>query len=493
MARVQEIRGMAEWYATDIASSPADWMKYLDTAARLYRYSFTDQLLIYAQRPQATACASLELWNEKMMRWVNRGAKGIALLDETGTKAKIRYVFDIKDTHMVQGGRSPYLWQLQEHQRGEVLAHISDVYNLEEKDTADLADALMSVAKEMVNENLEDYLDGLSYATEGTYLEDLDEGTIRNDFRQLATDSVYYMLARRCGLDPMLILEEEDFMHITDYNRLSVLTFLGNAASQLAESVLIDIGKTVHKISLEEIRKGLENSEERNYNNFNTLMRENKIQGTEERINDIEDNEGGTDYGTDLSSQGGLPVSEPDRRGGRSDNREIRDASEDIPEGTQEQPVSEPVPDRKAEQPSGRDREGSTGEDGQPDRETAEEPSGTGQGSRPDGLDSTYERTDGNSGREHLDGIGIQLVEDTREDGLSKAEGEIASALSLPEYPTANEQKRQIGERVAAFYAGEIPIPESVVDDILRTGGNRTGSQLRIIYNFMSEIGRAHV
>ena len=99
MARVQEIRGMAEWYATDIASSPADWMKYLDTAARLYRYPFMDQLLIHAQRPQATACASLELWNEKMMRWVNRGAKGIALLDETGTKAKIRYVFDIKDTH----------------------------------------------------------------------------------------------------------------------------------------------------------------------------------------------------------------------------------------------------------------------------------------------------------------------------------------------------------------------------------------------------------
>ena len=487
MARVQEIRGMAEWYATDIASSPADWMKYLDTAARLYRYSFTDQLLIYAQRPQATACASLELWNEKMMRWVNRGAKGIALLDETGTKAKIRYVFDIKDTHMVQGGRSPYLWQLQEHQRGEVLAHISDVYNLEEKDTADLADALMSVAKEMVNENLEDYLDGLSYATEGTYLEDLDEGTIRNDFRQLATDSVYYMLARRCGLDPMLILEEEDFMHITDYNRLSVLTFLGNAASQLAESVLIDIGKTVHKISLEEIRKGLENSEERNYNNFNTLMRENKNQDVENNKEENIENEGGTDYGTDISSQGGLPVSEPDRRGGRSDDREIRDAAEDISEGTQEQPLSEPVPDRKAEQPSGRNREGSTGEDGQPDGEIAEEPSGTGQGSRPDGLDSTYERTDGNSGREHLDGIGIQLVEDTREDGLSKAEEEIASALSLPEYPTANEQRRQIEERAAALYAGEIPIPESVVDDILRTGGNRAGSQLRIIYNFMSE------
>lgn len=487
MSKLQDIRELAQEHATLVSSSPRDWMGYMDTAARLYRYPFTDQLLIHAQHPQATACASLELWNEKMFRWVNRGARGIALLDENGHNTRLRYVFDISDTHMVAGGRSPYLWQMQEHQQEEILNHLAEAYGLEEKDTGTLSDALMAVAREMVADSLEEYLDGLEYAAEGTYLEDLDEVTIRSDFRQLATDSVYYMLCRRCGLEPMELLEEEDFMHITDYNRLSVLTFLGNAASQISESVLIDIGRTVHKISLEEARKEVEISNERNYNNFNTLMRENKNQDVENNKEENIENEGGTDYGTDISSQGGLPVSEPDRRGGRSDDREIRDASEDIPEGTQEQLVSEPVPDRKAEQPSGRDREGSTGEDGQPDGETAEEPSGTGQGSRPDGLDSTYERTDGNSGREHLDGIGIQLVEDTREDGLSKAEEEIASALSLPEYPTANEQKRQIDERVAALYAGEIPIPESVVDDILRTGGNRTGSQLRIIYNFMSE------
>ena len=487
MSKLQDIRELAQEHATLVSSSPRDWMGYMDTAARLYRYPFTDQLLIHAQHPQATACASLELWNEKMFRWVNRGARGIALLDENGHNTRLRYVFDISDTHMVAGGRSPYLWQMQEHQQEEILNHLAEAYGLEEKDTGTLSDALMAVAREMVADSLEEYLDGLEYAAEGTYLEDLDEVTIRSDFRQLATDSVYYMLCRRCGLEPMELLEEEDFMHITDYNRLSVLTFLGNAASQISESVLIDIGRTVHKISLEEARKEVEISSERNYNNFNTLMRENKNKGVENNKEENIENEGGTDYGTDISSQGGLPVSEPDRRGGRSDNREIRDASEDIPEGTQEQPVSEPVPDRKAEQPSGRNREGSTGEDGQPDGETAEEPSGTGQGSRPDGLDSTYERTDGNSGRGHLDGIGIQLVEDTREDGLSKAEEEIASALSLPEYPTANEQRRQIEERAAALYAGEIPIPESVVDDILRTGGNRAGSQLRIIYNFMSE------
>ena len=487
MSKLQDIRDLAQEHAVSVSSSPRDWMDYMDTASRLYRYSFSDQLLIHAQHPEATACASLELWNEKMFRWVNCGARGIALLDETGQHTRLRYVFDISDTHMVAGGRSPYLWKMQEHQREEILTHLAEVYALEEKDTATLQDALMAVAREMVADSLEEYLDGLEYAAEGTYLEDLDEVTIRSDFRQLATDSVYYMLSRRCGLEPMELLEEEDFMHITDYNRLSVLTFLGNAASQLSESILIDIGKTVHKISLEEARKEVEISNERNYNNFNTLMRENKNQDVENNKEENIENEGGTDYGTDISSQGGLPVPEPDRRGGRSDDRKIRDASEEIPEGTQEQPVSEPVPDRKAEQPSGRNREGSTGEDGQPDGEIAEEPSGTGQGSRPDGLDSTYERTDGNSGRGHLDGIGIQLVEDTREDGLSKAEEEIASALSLPEYPTANEQRRQIEERAAALYAGEIPIPESVVDEILRTGGNRAGSQLRIIYNFMSE------
>ena len=487
MSKLQDIRNLIQEHAVSVSSSPGDWMDYMDTASRLYRYSFSDQLLIHAQRPDATACASLELWNEKMLRWVNRGARGIALFDETWQNTKLRYVFDISDTHMVAGGRSPYLWQMQEHQREEILTHLEEVYGLEEKDTATLQDALMAVAREMVSDNLEEYLDGLEYAVENTYLEDLDEVTIRSDFRQLVTDSVYYMLSRRCGIEPMELLEEEDFMHITDYNHLSALTFLGNAVSQLSESILIDIGRIVHKISLEEARKEVEISKERNYNNFTTLMRETKNRDAETKKEENIENEGGTDYGTDISSQGRLPVSESDRRRGRSDDREIWDAAEDISERTQEQPLSEPVSDREAEQPSGTDRESSTGENGQPDGEITGEESGTGQGSRSDGMDSTHERTDGNSGREHLDGIGIQLVEDTREDGLSKAEEEIASALSLPEYPTANEQRRQIEERAAALYAGEIPIPEEVVDEILRTGGNRKASQLRIIYNFMSE------
>ena len=488
MAHLDEIRGLAEYHATRISSSPRDWMNYLDTAARLYRYPFMDQLLIHAQRPKATACASLELWNEKMLRWVNRGAKGIALLDETMQKTRLRYVFDIQDTHKVKGGRTPYLWRLQEKQQEELLNHLEEVYGLEVIDTGSLSDALMATAKYMVEENLDEYLDGLTYVMEGTYLEELEEDTIRSEFRSLLTDSIYYTLASRCGLDPLERQEEMDFVHITDYNSLSVLTFIGNATSMASESVLVDIGRFVHRISLEEMKKGIENSEEKNYNKFNTLIRE-----SEENNNRIIENEysqedeGGNEHGTDISSQRGLSVSESDNPGDRGTDWEIRNAAEDISEGTQEQPVSEPVTDRETEQPSGRDRENSTEEIGSTDGETVGEESGTIERGEPDGVDSTYEQSDGNSGREHLDGIGVQLIEDTSEDQLSKAEEEIASALSLPELPSVNEQKREIENRIAALYAGEIAIPSEVVDEVLRTGGNRSKSQLRIIYNFMSE------
>ena len=423
MARLDEIRGLAEYHAAHISSSPRDWMNYLDTAARLYRYPFMDQLLIHAQRPKATACASLELWNEKMLRWVNRGAKGIALLDETMQKTRLRYVFDIQDTHKVKGGRTPYLWRLQEKQQEELLNHLEEVYGLEAKDTGSLSDALMATAKYMVEENLDEYLDGLTYVTEGTYLEELEENTIRSEFRSLLTDSIYYTLASRCGLDPLERQEEMDFVHITDYNSLSVLTFIGNATSMASESVLVDIGRFVHRISLEEMKKGIENSEERNYNKFNTLIRESEENNNRIIENEYsQENQGGNEYGTDISSQRRLSVSESDNPGDRGTDREIRNAAEDISEGAQEQPVSEPVTDWETEQPSGRDRENSTEEIGSTDSETVGEESGTIERGEPDGVDSTYEQSDGNSGREHLDGIGVQLIEDTSEDQLSKAE-----------------------------------------------------------------------
>ena len=474
MARLQEIRGLAEYTAKDVSSSPKDWMKYLDTAAKLYRYPFSDTLLIHAQRPDATACVSLEAWNQRMGRWVNRGAKGIALIDDTGPRRQLRYVFDVSDTHMVKGGRTPNLWQLQKEQEEAVLDHLADAYGLEGGDTESLSNALMAVASYMAEENLEEAMEGLQYEIEDSFLYGLDEDSIRVMFRELYSNSAFYILSRRCGIDPMEYLEEEHFFGITDFNRLSVLSFLGNAVSQLVEPILMDIGKTIRKIQMEEQEKTVADQNYIGYNEFNTLIRKSKSKG------EIE-------HGTDLSQKGRLSVSEPDNQRGDSGNREIRDASEDISEGTSEELVSEYEADRETGESSGTDREGSAGENGSTDERAAGTLSGSGEGERSDGMDSPYEQPDSDGGGEHLDGIGIQLSEETTEQDLSEAEEIEASAFSLPALPTAKEQIREIEERMAALYAGEISISPDVVDEVLRVGGNREGSQLRIIYNFMIE------
>ena len=474
MARLQEIRGLAEYTAKDVSSSPKDWMKYLDTAAKLYRYPFSDTLLIHAQRPDATACVSLEAWNQRMGRWVNRGAKGIALIDDTGPRRQLRYVFDVSDTHMVKGGRTPNLWQLQKEQEEAVLDHLADAYGLEGGDTESLSNALMAVASYMAEENLEEAMEGLQYEIEDSFLYGLDEDSIRVMFRELYSNSAFYILSRRCGIDPMEYLEEEHFFGITDFNRLSVLSFLGNAVSQLVEPILMDIGKTIRKIQMEEQEKTVADQNYIGYNEFNTLIRKSKSKG------EIE-------HGTDLSQKGRLSVSEPDNQRGDSGNREIRDASEDISEGTSEELVSEYDADRETGESSGTDREGSAGENGSTDERAAGTLSGSGEGERSDGMDSPYEQPDSDGGGEHLDGIGIQLSEETTEQDLSEAEEIEASAFSFPALPTAKEQIREIEERMAALYAGEISISPDVVDEVLRVGGNREGSQLRIIYNFMIE------
>ncbi len=473
MAMINEIYKLAEYEAKIVSSSPRNWMKYLNTAARLYRYSFSDTLLIHAQRPDATACASLELWNKKMNRWVNRGAKGIALIDDTRPRRKLRYVFDISNTHMGRGGRTPNLWKIEETSKEAILDHLTDVYGLLEEEASDLQSALWTISSRLTRENLKEAMDGLLYETEGTYLESLDEKTILAEFCRLLLSSIFYTLSLRCGLDPMEYLEEEDFAEITDYNALPVLSFLGNATSQLTESVLIDIGRTVRRIFLEKSQRVVAKENRISYNKFNTLKRES------------ESGEGGNKHGTDLSPQRGLPVSESDDRETNDKHREVWDAAPDIPEREPEGMVSEHDAVGETGQALDGDRAGSDGEDGSPDERAASEIPGPGQGERPDGVGGAHEWTDGNGGREHLEGIGIQLNEETTEQDLSEAEEETASALSLPDLPTVEQQKWKIEKRVQALYAGEVTISVDVIDEVLRNGNNRENSQLRIIYNFM--------
>ena len=479
MAKFNDIRELAQQNARWVSNSPKDWMNYLDVAARLYRYSFKDTLLIHAQRPDATACAELEVWNKKMNRWVNRGAKGIALLDDASPRAKLRYVFDIADTHLVQGGRTPILWRIDdsEHQQ-MILDHLADTYALTRTDSMNAA--LMELAQQLTAENLEEAMDGLEYEVADTFLEGLDEDNLRVRFRELMTNSIFYTLSRRCEQEPLEVLEDEDFIRIVDFNQLPVLTFLGNAVSEQCEAVLRDIGREMQKIYRKEVTEHLAKTADSLYNtstDFNALKRE-----TETNIT-----EGGKPYGTDLSPQGGLPVSEPDRTGRADEHWEVRDAAQDLSEGKQEELVSEYADERQAESASGADRRAGGEPDGRTDREPEREVSGSEQGNRTDGMGGTSEQSDRDGGRNRAEGIGVQLTADTTEQDLSEAEEEIASAFSLPSLPTVEQQIRAIEAPMQAQYADEITIPAEVVDEILRTGSNRSKSQLRLIYNFMTE------
>ena len=479
MAKFNDIRELAQQNARWVSNSPKDWMNYLDVAARLYRYSFKDTLLIHAQRPDATACAELEVWNKKMNRWVNRGAKGIALLDDASPRAKLRYVFDIADTHLVQGGRTPILWRIDdsEHQQ-MILDHLADTYVLTQTDSMNAA--LMELAQQLTAENLEEAMEGLEYEVADTFLEGLDEDNLRVRFRELMTNSIFYTLSRRCEQEPLEVLDDEDFIRIVDFNQLPVLTFLGNAVSEQCEAVLRDIGREMQKIYRKEVTEHLAKTADSLYNtstDFSTLKRE-----TETNIT-----EGGKPYGTDLSPQGGLPVSEPDRTGRADEHWEVRDAAQDLSEGKQEELVSEYADERQAESASGADRRAGGEPDGRTDREPEREVSGSEQGNRTDGMGGTSEQSDRDGGRDRAEGIGVQLTADTTEQDLSEAEEEIASAFSLPSLPTVEQQIRAIEAPMQAQYADEITIPAEVVDEILRTGSNRSKSQLRLIYNFMTE------
>ena len=479
MPQINDIRELAQQNARYVSNSPQDWMSYLDVAARLYRYSFTDALLIHAQRPDATACAELELWNQKMSRWVNRGAKGIALLDDTGPRTKLRYVFDIADTHLVRGGKTPLLWNLDSHEHEQtILDHLADTYGLSQTDSMNTA--LMELAQQLTADNLDEAMDGLAYEVADTFLEELDEDNIRVRFRELMTNSIFYTLSRRCGQEPMDVLDDDDFIRIVDFNKLPVLSFLGNAVSEQCEAVLFDIGREMRKIYKKEITQQLEKSVDSLYNtntDFSTLKHETKENTTK----------GGQENGVDVLLQGRLSVPESGREGRAADHREVRDAAQDVPEREPQELVSEYADERKAEPASGADR-GSSGEPGgnpagQPEREV----SGTEQGERPAGMGGAPEQPDDDGRGDRLEGIGVQLTEPTTEQNLSEAEEEIASAFSFPDLPTVEQQIRAIEAPIQARYADEIALDSEVVDEILRTGSNRSKGQLRLIYNFMVE------
>ena len=206
---------MADKVATQLTGSWQEWAGFLTTASRLYKYPFHEQLMIYAQRPDATACAEYDLWNEKMGRYVRRGSKGIALVDDSGDRPRLRYVFDISDTGTREHSRTPWLWQLEERHLDSVQAMLERTYDVSGDD---LAGQLTEVAGKLAEEYWTEHQQDFFYIVDGSFLEEYDEYNIGVQFKAAATVSITYALMSRCGLEPERYFDHEDFMAIFDFN-----------------------------------------------------------------------------------------------------------------------------------------------------------------------------------------------------------------------------------------------------------------------------------
>ena len=443
---------LTEEVAKDVAASPQEWMRFLNTASRLYKYTFPEQLLIYAQRPEATAVASMEIWNQKMYRWIKKGSKGIALIDNTsGPKTKLRYVFDVQDTYKVRNlGKDPQLWNLPMEGEQLVADYLQEQLSLEDTEGG-LAESLHQAAKESMQEWLPDALEELRLDVTGTFLEELDEQNQEVEFRELMTNSVWYVLLNRCGLDVQEYLDAEDFRHITDFNQLKVLGHLGSAVNEISRPVLMQIGRYVLN-DLENDLKTVAKEKEVAYNEFNTLIRESNTDNTEDREEKKEE----TDYERD-QLQPERRVSDSGYQPGRDErnNREVRNDEERVSEKSQDSQVQHSDTAEPSGQSSDGDRQSGKTESRQPDERTSGERSGTGQNGRQDGMDQTHEP----------------------DQGTGRGAGNSGDYLQLSLFPTEEEQLGEIRKAAAALtQPAAFLISDDIVNDILRTGsgGNNT-------------------
>lgn len=202
-------------------------------------------MLIYAQRPDASACAAMETWNEKMFCWVNRGAKGIALLDRESERPRLKYVFDVSDVHKARRiGKDPYLWELREEHKDVVLAQLEKTYGATNNSNS-FESRLMEIAGRIVEDYYREILPDLSYAKEGSFLEELDELNVGVRLRETLSASIAYTLLSRCGADMDIWKDELNFDYISEFNTTRALSVIGNATSDMCKPLLMEIGKTI--------------------------------------------------------------------------------------------------------------------------------------------------------------------------------------------------------------------------------------------------------
>lgn len=325
-------------------TAPDQWRAFLASACRNYRLSFDEQLLVYAQRPDATAVLEIERWNRQFGRWVNRGANGIAVFDgEHNGKPRLKYYFDISDTHEARFPRPVPLWTVREEYAPDIIETLENSFGeLERKE--DLGEALLNAAKNAVEDNMPDYLAELKTLTEGSFLEELDELNLEVEYRRAVQNSIGYMLLVRCGLDPSDYFEDEDFRDVLNFNTPQTLNALGVATGDISQMCLSAISRTV---------LALQRQPQKENRTFET-QQENQYAVAEQEHTQPERS---FEYDRDhLHQAGRLQSAEPSAApGGAGSPWEIRIASEEISQGAPQGDVHEPADQREIEHSSGGD------------------------------------------------------------------------------------------------------------------------------------------
>ena len=250
-AKYQLITELYRRTGVAVAKNPQAWQGFLSSACRNYKCRFDEQLLIYAQRPDAVAVAKLETWNRQFKRWVNKDSKGIAVFDPKGRRNTLKYYFDVSDTHEGYYGSRPVpIWQMDERYEQAVMERLSDRFR--DVESTDLASALMETAKNAVEDNLQDYFSQLKDCTKDSFLEELDDFNIEVIYRRLAANSVAFMLISRCGLDTNEFFDRDDFADILNFNTPATINAIGIATSDIAEMALREISQSIRNVQMAE-------------------------------------------------------------------------------------------------------------------------------------------------------------------------------------------------------------------------------------------------
>ena len=448
-SKYQEYRQMADTAERQLTSSYKSWTQFLRTAARLYKYPYNEQVMIHAQRPDATACAEYDFWNKKMGRFIRRGSTGIALIDTSGQKPQLRYVFDVADTGEREHSRPVHLWRFRAEHEDIVAATLERSYDVSVSDG--IVEQMESAATQLAKEYWADHKRDILHNIDDSYLDGYDEFNTEVQFRNAAKVSITYMLMSRCRLEPEAYLEPEDFMPVFDFNTPAAVAALGTAVSEISQQVLRQIEVAI-----------------RNY--------ERERSQNHDRI--------------DLHEERRLPDSQPEAERGTGEHAlgQVRDAAEDLPSGASPHPLEPDDPVRDAvPAPAGDRRDGAT-ETGADDAGADEvgRRDGESENQRPDEMGRADERLQGAGRRNHSERAGVQLTNDAPE--VEPAQPTAAYQMSL--FPTEEEQiayidtAESVNSTPSAF---SMFISQDDIDYILRTGGNADDARMKIVAEFSKQ------